>query len=118
MTIKRLLTDARMSAIVKHEGTVYLAGEVANDLEGGIASQTRETLRNIESLLAQAGTDKTRILSATIYLRDIDADFAAMNDVWDEWLPLGSAPARATVQATLCDPRMRVEISVIAAANG
>lgn len=118
MTIQRLLSDARMSAIVRHGDTVYLAGEVANDLEGDIEAQTRETLVNIESLLVQAGTQRTRILSATIYLRDIEADFAGMNRVWDAWLPSGCAPARATVQAKLCDPRMRVEISVIAALEG
>lgn len=115
MAIQRLLSDVRMSAIVKHGQTVYLAGEVANDLSGCIESQTRETLANIENLLAQAGTDKTRLLSATLYLRDIDEDFAGMNRVWDQWLPRGTAPARATVQAKLCDPQMRVEICVVAA---
>lgn len=118
MSIQRLLSDTRMSAIVKHGQTVYLAGEVANDLEGDIEAQTGETLANIESLLAQAGTDKGRILSATIYLRDIETDFAGMNRVWGRWLAQGTAPARATVQAALCDRRMRVEISVVAATAG
>ncbi|CAM3772433.1 RutC family protein [Pseudomonas reidholzensis] len=115
MTIERLHTDARMSLIVKHQGTVYLSGEVANDFEAGVEQQTRETFQNIERLLDQAGTDKTRILSATIYLKDIDADFAGMNRVWDQWLPQGCAPARATLQAKLCEPGILVEISIIAA---
>jgi len=115
MTIERLSTDSRMSLIVTHNGTVYLSGEVANDLKAGVEQQTRETLANIERLLQQAGSDKTRVLSATIYLKDIEADFAGMNSAWDQWLPAGSAPARATVQARMCDPDFRVEISVIAA---
>lgn len=115
MTIERLSTDSRMSLIVTHNGTVYLSGEVANDLKAGVEQQTRETLANIERLLLQAGSDKTRVLSATIYLKDIEADFAGMNSAWDQWLPAGSAPARATVQARMCDPDFRVEISVIAA---
>jgi enamine deaminase RidA (YjgF/YER057c/UK114 family) len=115
MTIERLRTNARMSLVVKHQGTVYLSGEVANDFAGDVQQQTRETLQNIERLLDQAGTDKTRILSATLYLKDIDADFAGMNQVWDQWLPHGCAPARATVQAKLYDPAVLVEISIIAA---
>lgn len=115
MTIERLSTDSRMSLIVTHNGTVYLSGEVANDLKAGVEQQTRETLANIERLLLQAGSDKTRVLSATIYLKDIEADFAGMNSAWDQWLTAGSAPARATVQARMCDPDFRVEISVIAA---
>ena len=115
MSIERQLSDARMSAIVVHSGTVYLSGEVANDLSGDICQQTRETLANIEGLLDRAGTDKTRVLSATIYLKDIDKDFAGMNSVWDAWLPVGVAPARAAVQAKMCDPGFLVEISVIAA---
>ncbi|QXI26377.1 RidA family protein [Pseudomonas vanderleydeniana] len=115
MNVERLQTDTRMSAIVKHNGTVYLSGEVANDLEGSAEQQTRETLDNIERLLDQAGTDKTHILSATIYLKDIATDFEAMNRVWDQWVPQGAAPARATVEAKLFDPGFRVEISIIAA---
>jgi len=104
-----------MSQIVIHNGTVYLAGQVGEDMAAGIEQQTRETLVNIEKLLAEAGTDKTRILSVTIYLKDVDADFAGMNKVWDQWLPEGVAPARATVEAKLCEPEILVELSVIAA---
>jgi len=115
MAIQRQLTNERMSQIVTHNGTVYLAGQVGDDLSAGIEQQTRETLATIEQLLAQAGTDKTRLLSVTIYMKDIDADFAGMNAVWDQWLPAGVAPARATVEAKLCEPEILVELSVVAA---
>lgn len=115
MSIQRQLTNERMSQIVSHNGTVYLAGQVGDDMAAGIEQQTRETLANIERLLDLAGTDKTRILSVTIYLKDIDAHFAGMNSVWDQWLPKGTAPARATVAAKLCEPDILVELSVIAA---
>ncbi|SDV09521.1 RidA family protein [Pseudomonas mucidolens] len=115
MSIQRQLTNERMSQIVVHSGTVYLAGQVGDDLSAGIEQQTRETLSNIERLLNLAGTDKTRLLSVTIYLKDIDADFAGMNAVWDKWLPKGVAPARATVESKLCEPQILVELSVVAA---
>ncbi|WP_300627360.1 RidA family protein [Pseudomonas sp.] len=115
MSIQRQLTNERMSQIVVHSGTVYLAGQVGDDVSAGIEQQTRETLGNIERLLDLAGTDKTRLLSVTIYLKDIDADFAGMNAVWDTWLPKGAAPARATVEAKLCEPQILVELSVVAA---
>lgn len=115
MPIQRLHTNERMSQIVIHNGTVYLAGQVGEDMSAGIEQQTRETLENIERLLAEAGTDKQHILSVTIYLKDIDADFAGMNAVWDRWLPKGVAPARATVEARLCEPEILVEFSVVAA---
>jgi enamine deaminase RidA (YjgF/YER057c/UK114 family) len=115
MSIQRQLTNERMSQLVTHNGTVYLAGQVGDDMAAGIEQQTRETLNNIERLLDLAGTDKTRILSVTIYLKDIDAHFAGMNSVWDAWLPKGSAPARATVEAKLCEPEILVELSVVAA---
>jgi enamine deaminase RidA (YjgF/YER057c/UK114 family) len=115
MAIQRQLTNERMSQIVTHNGTVYLAGQVADDMSAGIEQQTRETLASIEKLLDQAGTDKTRLLSVTIYLKDIYAHFAGMNAVWDQWLPEGVAPARATVEAKLCEPEILVELSVVAA---
>ncbi|RZI90734.1 MAG: RidA family protein [Pseudomonas sp.] len=115
MAIQRQLTNERMSQIVTHNSTVYLAGQVGDDLSAGIEQQTRETLATIEQLLDQAGTDKTRLLSVTIYMKDIDADFAGMNAVWDQWLPAGVAPARATVEAKLCEPEILVELSVVAA---
>ncbi|MGK9065991.1 RidA family protein [Stutzerimonas chloritidismutans] len=115
MPIQRLHTNERMSQIVIHGDTVYLAGQVGEDMSAGIEQQTRETLVNIERLLGEAGTDKQHILSVTIYLKDIDADFAGMNAVWDSWLPEGVAPARATVEAKLCEPEILVELSVVAA---
>ena len=115
MAIQRQLTNERMSQIVAHNGTVYLSGQVGNDMYAGVEQQTRETLKNIEHLLDLAGTDKSHILSVAIYLKNIDADFAGMNSVWDEWLPKGVQPARATVEAKLCEPEILVELSVIAA---
>ena len=115
MPIQRLHTNSRLSQAVIHRGTVYLAGQVGDDMTAGIEQQTRETLAHIERLLAEAGSDTQHILSVTIYLKDIDADFAGMNAVWDQWLPAGVAPARATVQAVLCEPEILVELSVVAA---
>ncbi|UFH49505.1 RidA family protein [Pseudomonas sp. KNUC1026] len=115
MPIQRQHTNKRMSEIVVHNGTVYLAGQVSNDENIGVEEQTRQTLANIERLLEAAGTDKSQLLSVTIYLRDIDRNFAGMNSVWDQWLPEGTAPARATVEAKLCEPWILVEMSVTAA---
>jgi enamine deaminase RidA (YjgF/YER057c/UK114 family) len=98
-----------------HGDTVYLAGQVAQDHAGAaVAEQTREILRRIEALLAEAGTDKTKLLSANIWLADI-ATFNEMNAVWDAWIAEGCAPARATVEARLAAPRYTVEIAVVAA---
>ncbi|MBF0673664.1 RidA family protein [Pseudomonas sp.] len=118
MAIQRLHTDKRMSQAVIHRDTVYLAGQVANDLSADIEQQTRETLAMVEQLLLEAGTDKHHVLSVTLYLKDIDAHFAAMNAVWDQWLPDGVAPARATVQAALCEPEILIEATVVAALPG
>jgi enamine deaminase RidA (YjgF/YER057c/UK114 family) len=115
MAIQRQLTNERMSQVVTHNGVAYLAGQVGDDMAAGIEQQTRETLANIEQLLDLAGTSKEHLLSVTIYLKDIDADFEGMNAVWDTWLPQGVAPARATVQAKLCEPEILVELSVTAA---
>ncbi len=115
MAIQRLHTNQRMSQVVVHNGTVYLAGQVAEDLTAGVEQQTREVLASVERLLDEAGTDKSRVLSATIYLKDVDADFDGMNGVWDQWVPQGCAPARATVEAALCEPEILVEISMVAA---
>lgn len=115
MSIQRQLTNERLSQIVVHSSTVYLAGQVGDDMSAGIEQQTRETLANIERLLDLAGTDKSHLLSVTIYLKDIDAHFEGMNSVWDKWLPKGVAPARATVESKLCEPEILVELSVVAA---
>lgn len=115
MSIQRVRTNQRMSQIVLHQGVIYLAGKTAEDTSKDCASQTRSTLEAIEKLLVEAGSDKTRILSVTIYLKDIEADFAAMNLIWDAWLPEGTQPARATVEARMCEPDILVEMSVVAA---
>jgi enamine deaminase RidA (YjgF/YER057c/UK114 family) len=102
-----------MSQAVVHGNTVYLAGQVADDTSADVTGQTRQVLSSIDRLLAAAGTDKTRILAATVYLADIGT-FAAMNAAWDAWVAPGHAPARATVEAKLAAPAYRVEIVVTA----
>ncbi|TXL62434.1 RidA family protein [Zeimonas arvi] len=114
MTIERLHVGRRMSEAVIHNGTLYLAGQVAEDPSQDVAAQTRQVLAAIDRLLAEAGSDKTRILQAQIFLADM-ADFAAMNAVWDAWVPEGHTPARATVEAKLATPAYKVEIKVVAA---
>lgn len=114
MSIQRLHVGKRMSEAVIHNGTVYLAGQVAADPAQDVAGQTRQVLEAIDRLLAESGSDKTCILSATIFLKDI-ADFAAMNAVWDVWVPQGHTPARATVEAALATPKYLVEVKVVAA---
>jgi enamine deaminase RidA (YjgF/YER057c/UK114 family) len=112
--VERLHTGPRMSQAVIHGDTVYVAGQVASDPTADVAGQTRQVLGAIDALLAEAGSDKTRILSATIYLADIGT-FGQMNSVWDAWVPAGHTPARATVEARLAAPAYKVEIQVIAA---
>jgi enamine deaminase RidA (YjgF/YER057c/UK114 family) len=112
--IKRIEVGPRMAQAVVHGNTVYLAGQVADDPSADVAGQTRQILASIDRLLAAAGSDKTRMLSATIYLADI-ATFAQMNSAWDAWVPRGHTPARATVEAKLAAPQYKVEIQVVAA---
>lgn len=114
MSITRMETGQRMSRIVIHNDTVYLCGQVAADASADIEEQTRTMLEKVDTLLAQAGSDRDHMLSATVYLRDMK-DFAAMNAVWDAWVPEGYAPARACVEARLARPELLVEISVTAA---
>ena len=111
--IKRIECGNRMSMAVVHNGIAYLAGQVGNPGES-VAEQTREVLAQVDRLLAEAGTDKTRILYAQIWLADM-ADFAEMNAVWDAWVPQGNAPARATGEARLATPDYKVEVIVTAA---
>jgi len=113
-TIERMEVGQRMSRIVKHNETVYLCGQVGADANTGIAEQTQTMLDKVETLLEQASSDKANILSATIYIRDMK-DFAAMNAVWDTWIPEGCAPARACVEARMARAELLVEISVVAA---
>ncbi len=113
--IQRMDTNERMSQIVIHGNTVYLAGQVAFGAPSkSVAEQTEDTLARIDGLLAKAGTDKSKLLSATIWLTDI-GDFAEMNAVWDAWVSPGNAPARACVESNLAAPQFNVEIGVVAA---
>ena len=114
MSIERFHVGARLSEIAVHGRTVYLAGQVAEDKTQDAAGQTREVLARIDALLAEAGSDKTRLLSVQIFLADMQ-DFAAMNTAWDAWVAPGQTPPRATLQARLADPGWRVEIVVVAA---
>ena len=115
MSIERRHTRDRMSQLVMHGDTVYLAGQVADQAPGASAGeQTEAILKNIEALLAEAGSDKTKILSATIWLADI-RDYDSVNAVWDKWIPLGHAPGRACVEAKLAFTDFIVEIGIIAA---
>jgi enamine deaminase RidA (YjgF/YER057c/UK114 family) len=97
-----------------HNGTAYLAGQVPTDASADIAGQTRQVLAQIDALLERAGSDKSKILMAQIFIVDL-ADFPGMNAVWEQWLPQGHAPARATVQAKLARPEWKLEIVVTAA---
>ena len=112
--ITRIKTGPRMSQAVIHGNTVYLAGQVASNRSADVAGQTREILAAIDGLLAEAGTDKSHVLAATVYLTDMST-FDEMNAVWERWLAPGCAPARATVGAPLASSAYRVEIVIIAA---
>ena len=115
MAISRIHTSARASKIVINNGTIYLSGQVAQNPKANIEVQTRSTLERVDALLSEAGSDREHLLSATIYLRDIARHFALMNDVWNEWVPEGHAPARACVEANMARPGLLVEICVTAA---
>ena len=114
MAIERHETGPRMSRVVVHNGTVYLAGFTADDPNLPIQGQTRQVLHKIDRYLAMAGTDKSQLLTAQIWLADI-AMWADMNTVWDAWVVPGHTPARATVQAKLAGPTHLIEIMVVAA---
>jgi enamine deaminase RidA (YjgF/YER057c/UK114 family) len=115
MKVERKEVGARMSQIVVHGDTVYLAGIVATANKGkSVTEQTKEILATIDKYLGSAGSDKSKLLSATIYITDM-ANFAEMNVVWDGWVSPGNTPARATVEAKLAAPDYKVEIMVVAA---
>jgi enamine deaminase RidA (YjgF/YER057c/UK114 family) len=115
MTIERKQAGPRMSQIVIHGDTVYLAGIVAHASKGrSVTEQTREILATIDNYLAQAGTDKSKLLKANLWITDM-ANFAEMNAVWDAWVSPGNTPARACVEAKLAAPDYKVEIMVVAA---
>ena len=112
--IVRFDQNHRRSRCVVHGGTVYLAGQVADDKNGDIGAQTRQALGKIDRLLIDAGTDKSRLLSATIWLRNM-ADFDGMNAVWDAWVVPGSTPTRCCGEVRLADPEYLIEIIAVAA---
>ena len=115
MAIKRIKPGDRMSQAVIHNGTVTTAGQVAQGAPGAsVTDQTKAILNSIDALLAEAGTDKSKALSATIWLSDI-GDFAEMNAVWDAWVSPGNAPTRACVESKLAAPQFTVEIALSAA---
>ena len=113
-SIQRFEIGPRMSEMAVHNGTVYLAGQVAGDATQDIRGQTRQVLAAIDALLVRGGSDKSKILRAQIFLADL-ADFAAMNEVWEAWVVPGHTPPRATVQAALAKPQWKIEIVVTAA---
>jgi enamine deaminase RidA (YjgF/YER057c/UK114 family) len=115
MSIQRFDTGPRMSQVVVHGDTVYLAGVVAKAAAGeSVTKQTQEILSTIDGHLAKAGTDKSKLLTTTIYITDMK-NFAEMNAVWDAWVSPGNTPARATVEVQLATPQLHVEIMVTAA---
>ncbi|RJX72326.1 RidA family protein [Vibrio sinensis] len=112
--IERQQTKQRMSRIVKHNGVIYLCGQVCADATKGITEQTQTMLDKVDELLLEAGSDREHMLSATIYLKDMK-DFQEMNAVWDAWVPEGHAPARACITGNMAREELLVEISVTAA---
>jgi enamine deaminase RidA (YjgF/YER057c/UK114 family) len=114
MAIERIKVGPRMSQAVIYGNTVYLAGQVADDSSADITEQTQQVLTKIDGLLAEAGTDKSKLIFANVWLSDIST-FKEMNAVWDAWVTPGPPPARACVESKLAHPRLKVEISVVAA---
>ena len=114
MSITRHHSNQRMSQIVIHGDTVYLAGQVADDASADITVQTEQVLQKIDNFLAEAGSDRSKILSAQVWIASM-GHFAKMNEVWDAWVPEGQAPARACIEARLASPDLLVEIGIIAA---
>lgn len=112
--IQRIDPGPRLCEASVYGNRIYCSGMIPEDTSLDITGQVKQALGEIDSLLAKGGSDKTRILTATIWLADI-GDFAAMNAVWDAWVVPGQTPARATVEAKLTDPKMKVEIMVVAA---
>src|SRR5580704_17487152 len=114
MTIQRFDNGPRFCRVLSHNGTVYLAGMTADDTSGDVVQQTRATLAKIDHYLAMAGSNKSKLLKVTIWLRDI-ADFHRMNVVWDAWIDPSSMPVRATVEARMAGDSYRVVIMATAA---
>lgn len=116
--IVRIETDTRRSRAVVYNGIVFIGGMAADDRSQDIKGQTKQALARVEKYLAEAGSDKSRLLTAQIWLKDIGRDFEGMNEVWNEWTALGAAPTRATAQCEMGAPDVLVEIIVTAATPG
>lgn len=114
MSVQRLHVEKRYCEVAMAGNLVHLAGQLANDTSLDIQAQTQETLDNIDRLLIEAGTDKTQILSVIIFLKNIEQDYAAMNEIWDAWVAEGHAPARTCVESKLYAPEVLVEMTVTA----
>ncbi|MFT5505352.1 MAG: enamine deaminase RidA (YjgF/YER057c/UK114 family) [Gammaproteobacteria bacterium] len=114
MTISRHNSNQRMSQMVIHGDTIYLAGQVANDPTANITVQTEQVLAKVDALLAEAGSDKSKVLSAQVWVSNI-GHFAEMNVVWDAWVAEGNPPARACIEARLASPDLLVEVGIVAA---
>lgn len=115
MHIERIAGTQRLSGAVLHGDLIYLSGQVPDDRQLDCAGQTEQVLEKVDSLLQLAGSHRANLLSVQIWLKDIERDFAALNQVWSRWLPAGSAPARATLQADLASADVLVEIMAVAA---
>lgn len=112
--IKRINACKRYSEVVIFKGVVFSSGQVPRNVDGDIVAQAQDVFAQIDDWLAEAGSDRTRILSSQVFLSDL-ADYQGFNQAWEQWIPLGYAPARTTVQAKLAKPEWKIEISVIAA---
>jgi enamine deaminase RidA (YjgF/YER057c/UK114 family) len=115
--IKRIETNSRLSRAVVYNGVVFLCGLTADDLDLDIRGQTEQALAKVEKYLNAAGTNKSRLLSTQIWLKDIVRDFAGMNEVWESWTELNASPARATAQCEMAAPKLLVEIIATAAVS-
>lgn len=115
--IVRIVTNPRRGRAVVYNGIVFVGGQTAQDRTGDVREQTAQTLATIDKVLADAGTDRTRLLTAQIWLKDIAADFAGLNEAWDAWIDPAYAPTRATAQCPMGSPDVLVEIIVTAAAG-
>jgi enamine deaminase RidA (YjgF/YER057c/UK114 family) len=113
--ITRIVTNPRRGRAVVHNGIVYIGGQTADDRSLDVRGQARQTLEKIDRVLFQAGTDKSRLLTAQIWIKDIEKDFAGMNEIWDSWVLPDAAPTRATAQCCMGSPEVLVEIIVTAA---
>lgn len=114
-SIQRIDSNPRLSRVVVHNGLAWLSGIVAADCSQDIHGQVRQVLQRLDQLLAEVGSDKSRLLSAQIWMKDMDADFAGMNQQWSDWLAPAAAPARATCQVAFDDAEIRLELIVTAA---